>query len=57
MIKKIFLLFFLVSCVSPNSNYTKNSKNFDFNQNLSFDEFNKLLIQYAELSPYPNIDK
>jgi hypothetical protein len=55
--KKIFLLFFLVSCVSPNSNYTKNSKNFDFNQNLSFDEFNKLLIEYAELSPYPNIDK
>jgi ABC-type amino acid transport system permease subunit len=55
--KKLFLLFFLVSCASPNLNYTTINKTFDFNKDLSFNEFNQLLIRYAESSPYPNIDK
>ena len=55
--KKLLILIFLASCVSPNSNVNKNDKNFNFDNNLSFDEFNKLLIQYAKTSPYPNIDQ
>ena len=55
--KKLLILFFLVSCVSSNSNVSTNNKKLNFNDDLSFDEFNQLLIQYAKTSPYPNIDK
>ncbi len=55
--KKLLILFFLVSCSSPNSNINSNKVKLNFNEDLSFDEFNQLLIQYAETSPYPNIDQ
>tara|TARA_B110001450_G_scaffold215689_1_gene208960 strand:+ start:140 stop:310 length:171 start_codon:yes stop_codon:yes gene_type:complete len=55
--KKLIILFFLASCVSPNSNITTNKAKFNFEDDLSFDEFNELLIQYAETNPYPNIDQ
>ena len=55
--KKLIILLFLVSCVSPNSNINTNNTKFNFNDDLSFDEFNQLLIQYAKTSPYPNIDQ
>ena len=29
----------------------------DFDKNLTFEEFNDLLIKYTETNPYPNIDK
>tara|TARA_B110001450_G_C17608347_1_gene476135 strand:- start:225 stop:392 length:168 start_codon:yes stop_codon:yes gene_type:complete len=54
--KKLIFLIFLVSC-SPNLKSTDVNKSFKFNDDLSFDEFNNLLIIYAEKSPYPNIDK
>jgi|MDSY01.2.fsa_nt_gb hypothetical protein len=57
---KFFLLlivFSSISCTSPYSKNSTNSKTFDFSKNLNFDEFNELLIQYAEISPYPNIDQ
>jgi hypothetical protein len=56
MIKKLLILFFLMSCTLPNSNIKSNNANFDFNDDLSFDEFKQLLIQYAKTNPYPNID-
>ena len=57
MKKLIILLFLLASCVSPNSNIDTNNPQLNFNDDLSFDEFKQLLIQYAKTSPYPNIDK
>ena len=55
--KKLLILFFLASCVSPNSNVSTKNTKLNFVDDLSFDEFNELLIQYAEKSPYPNIDQ
>jgi len=56
-VRKLLILFFLMSCVSPNQNNNLNNTKLDFNKDLSFDEFKKLLIEYAKTSPYPNIDK
>ena len=55
--KKIFFLIFITSCTSSNSIYKNNIQNFDFSKKLSFDEFKQLIKEYAEISPYPNIDK
>ena len=55
--KKLLILIFLVSCSSPNSNINTNNTKLNFNDDLSFNEFKQLLIQYAETSPYPNIDQ
>jgi|TARA_B110000196_G_scaffold299515_1_gene292212 hypothetical protein len=55
--KKLFILLFLVSCASPNQNINSSNAKLDFNDALSFEDFNKLLIEYAKTKPYPNIDK
>jgi len=55
--KKIFLYLFLVSCTSCGTNYNVKNEVFNFNDDLTFDEFNNLLIMYAESSPFPNIDE
>ena len=55
--KKLLILMFLVSCSSPNSNISSSNTKLTFDDNLSFEEFNQLLIQYAKISPYPNLDK
>ena len=54
---KLFLFLFLISCTSPNSKYNANNEIFKFDGELTFDEFNDLLIKYAETSPYPDIDQ
>ena len=55
--KKLIILLFLVSCVSPNSNIDNNNAKLNFNDDLSFDEFNQLLILYAKTNPYPNLEQ
>ena len=55
--KKIIVFFFLASCASPNLSVGASNSKLNFDDDLTFDEFNKLLIQYAETSPYPNIDQ
>ena len=55
--KKIFVFFLITSCSYPQINNMKSQDFFDFNMNLSFDEFNTLLIKYVEKSPYPNINE
>jgi len=55
--KKLIILFFLASCVSPNSNVVTNINKFNFDDDLTFNEFEKMLIQYAETNPYPNIEE
>ena len=55
--KRLLILFFLTSCALPNSNISSNNTVLDFNNNLSFENFKELLIEYTRISPYPNIDK
>ena len=55
--KKLIILFFLTSCALPNSNVDINKTKLTFDDDLSFDEFNQLLIQYAKTNLYPNLDK
>ena len=51
------MLVFLTSCVAPSTDVNKSTAKLDFNDDLNFAEFNKLLIEYAKTSPYPNINK
>ena len=55
--KKIVLIFFLLSACSI-SQKEKISSTYSDNitDKLSFDEFKKRLVIYANNSPYPNID-
>jgi hypothetical protein len=55
--KKLLILFFLVSCTSHNLNINSNNKKLNFDEDLSFEEFNQRLIQYTKTSPYPKIDQ
>ena len=55
--KRLLILFFLTSCSTTNSNVNLNNIVLNFDDNLNFDDFKELLIQYVEISPYPNIDK
>jgi hypothetical protein len=57
MIKRLFFLFFLSSCIASNTNTSDNKESLDFNDDLTFKEFNELLIKYAMTKPYPNIDQ
>ena len=51
--KKFFLFFFLFSCSNENLNDTT----IKYNENLSFKQFKKFLINYANNNDYPDIDK
>jgi hypothetical protein len=57
MIKKLFFIILLTSCASSNSVMKLDSKKIDFKDDLSFEDFKVLLIQYAKTSPYPDINK
>ena len=54
---KRYLIFFLflISC-STNQNYLKVNSNFNFSNDLSFEEFEIKVEEYAINSPFPNID-
>ena len=54
---KLLLFLFLISCAIPNSNNAVNNEVFNFDKDLTFEEFNILLTVYAETSPYPNLEK
>ena len=47
----IIIIFFLISC---SSNLSKND--FDFSNDITFDEFKIRLNEYANNNTYPNID-
>ena len=56
MIKRLlFLILFLNSC-SGNSEKVNLQNDFQFNDDLSFEEFKTKLDEYAIKNPYPNID-
>tara|TARA_A100001011_G_C13596310_1_gene550320 strand:- start:238 stop:411 length:174 start_codon:yes stop_codon:yes gene_type:complete len=56
MKKMIIILIFLVGCKSNYNDQTTNTFNKKFFNNLSFEEFKVKLIEYANKSPYPNIE-
>ena len=58
MIKRIIVLLILSSCSNYNST-TTNSNDIlqSFNNDLSFDEFKRSLIEYIKKTPYPNINE
>ena len=55
--KRLLILFFLASCSMPHPSTNSLNSPLVFSNNLSFIDFNDLLIEYAKISPYPNIDE
>ena len=55
--KKFIIFLFLMSCSSNNAKESLSTNNFNFNDELSFEQYKKLLIEYNEISNYPDIDK
>tara|TARA_X000000368_G_C22965308_1_gene682890 strand:+ start:464 stop:625 length:162 start_codon:yes stop_codon:yes gene_type:complete len=53
MKKYLILIFILTSCSSENLI----KKNYNFEENMSFDDFKIKLDDYAKNNPYPNVDK
>ena len=56
MKKMIIILIFLVGCKSNYNDQTTNTFNKKSFNNLSFEEFKVKLIEYANKSPYQNIE-
>ena len=56
MNRYLLIFLFLISCSSNSDITQKNSEEFDFSNNLTFEEFKEKLEEYAENQPYPNID-
>ncbi len=55
MIRFIILFIFISSCtIKHKSNYLDN---FDYDKNISIDEFKVKLINYGRTSKYPDINK
>tara|TARA_B100001248_G_C27240701_1_gene389211 strand:+ start:502 stop:672 length:171 start_codon:yes stop_codon:yes gene_type:complete len=54
--KKIVLIFFLLSACSTQKENISSTYGSKITDELSFDEFKKRLVIYANNSPYPNID-
>ena len=56
MIKRLLFLILFLNCCSGNSEKLNLQNDFQFNDNLSFEEFKTKLDEYAIKNPYPNID-
>ena len=55
--KKLLTIFFLTaSCSMNNDKLEKNFSDINFSDDMTFEEFQNKLEEYAENSPYPNID-
>ena len=56
--KKLLIIFIIVTgCSTYNENLSNNNLDIKFSDNISFEEFQVKLEEYANNSPYPNIDK
>ena len=55
MLRKILILFFLMSCSTHNSQNELSSDSLNFDNKLTFNEFNELLEEYAKISSYPDL--
>jgi len=55
--KKFLIIFFLTaSCSMNNDKLENNISDINFSDDMSFEEFKNKLEEYADNSPYPNID-
>jgi hypothetical protein len=55
--KKLLIIFFLTtSCSMNNDKLENNISDINFSDEMTFEEFQNKLEEYAENSPYPNID-
>jgi len=55
--KKFLIIFFLTaSCSMNNDKLENNFSDINFSDDMTFEEFQNKLEEYAENSPYPNID-
>ena len=52
----IILLLLLNSCVIKKDEVSNKQLDFNFNEEMSFEEFKIKLEEYSNNSPYPNID-
>ena len=55
MLKKMLILFILMSCSTPSSQNELDSDSLNFDNKLTFNEFNELLEEYAKISSYPDM--
>ena len=56
--KKLLIIFIIITgCSTNNDKLSKNNLDIKFSDNMSFEEFQVKLEEYAKNSPYPNIDK
>ena len=56
MIKRFLFLILILNSCSGNSEKVNLQNDFQFNDDLSFEEFKTKLDEYAINNPYPNID-
>ena len=56
MNKYLLIFLFLISCSSKSDVTQKNFQNFNFSNDLTFEEFKEKLDEYTKNQPYPNID-
>ena len=56
--KKLLIIFIIITgCTTSNDKISNNNLEIKFSENMSFEEFQIKLEEYAINSPYPNIDK
>ena len=56
--KKLLIIFIIITgCTTSEDKLTNNNLEIKFSDNMSFEEFQVKLEEYANNSPYPNIDK
>ncbi|MDA8559946.1 hypothetical protein N9K62_03370 [Candidatus Pelagibacter bacterium] len=56
MKKLLIIFFFTISCSMNNDKLENNFSDINFSDDMTFEEFKNKLEEYAENSPYPNID-
>ena len=57
MKKLLITLIIITGCSAYNDKLINNKPDIKFSDNMSFEEFKIKLEEYANNSPYPNIDK
>ena len=56
--KKLLITFIIITgCSTNNDELSNNNLDIKFSDNMSFEEFQDKLEEYAINNPYPNIDK
>ena len=56
--KKLLITFIIITgCSTYNDKLSNNNLDIKFSNNMSFEEFQVKLEEYAKNSPYPNIDE